>query len=59
LTKTHNDQVSAKICHIKRALIDAIGESSLAELYVVKGETAERTGISLDRELFLNQLIRD
>jgi hypothetical protein len=57
-TNILNDQIRVKISRIKRAFIDAIGES-LSEQYIVKGENAERKGISLERELVLNELIME
>lgn len=50
LTNILNDQVSVKISRIKKAFVDAIGES-LAENYIIKGENAEKKGIALDRSL--------
>ena len=57
LTNILNDQVSVKISRIKKAFIDAIGES-LSEHYIIKGDNAERKGISLERGLVLNELLR-
>ena len=56
LTNILNDQVSVKISRIKRAFINAIGES-LAEYYIIKGENAEKKGISLERGLVLNEIM--
>ena len=45
-----HDQVSVKISRIKKAYVDAIGES-LAEHYIIKGGNGEKKGIGLDRGL--------
>jgi hypothetical protein len=49
LTNIVNDQVSVKLSRIKRAFIDAIG-NSLAEQYIIQGANSEKRVIKLDRK---------
>jgi len=50
LTNILTNQLSVKISRIKKAFVDAIGES-LAENYIIEGGNGERKGIKLNRGL--------
>ena len=48
------DQLSIKLSRIKRAFTDAIGQT-LADHYIIQGDTAERKRIKLDRRLVVGE----